>query len=163
MSTYTRSHTSTYTEARARYVMGKVKDDLYGLMNRSLITQKRVDTIYNSLLYLLNHEVLHFFELQFKKGNGHPIGGLRYEVNTSGTIYSDKESGAIDYWSLPDNTRVDLLVDLDQGAKNYQQVMDQLSQWGWGTGRSLEGKEEHLKNYSKDGYGLSQKIIGDWQ
>lgn len=162
MRTYTQSETSTYTGVRARYVMGKVKDNLYGLMNRSLITKKRVDSIYNDVLYLLDRQVLRFFELQFKKDNGETIGGIRYEVEASGAIYSDDKSGGINYWALPDNTQVGLLVDLDTEAKNYNQVMEQLAEWGWGTGSALSGEEKHLKNYSKDGYGLSQKIIGNW-
>lgn len=163
MNTYTRSQTSTYTQARVRYVMGKVKEDLYGLMNCSLLAMERVNSIYDSLVYLLDQKVLESFELQFKKGNGQALGGLRYELDGYGGIHSDEESGGIDYYALPKNLRVGLLVTLNKTAPNYKQVMEQLADWGWGTGSALTGEAKHLKNYSKDGYGLSQKIIGDWQ
>ena len=39
--TYTLSSTNTYTEARARYVMGKVYEDITSLMLTDLVTQER--------------------------------------------------------------------------------------------------------------------------
>ncbi|CAL2105532.1 bacHORMA_1 domain-containing protein [Tenacibaculum sp. 190524A02b] len=162
MSTYSRSQTTTYTEARARYVMGKVHEDLIGLMNRGLIDLERANGIKDSVLYLLNKEALLYFQLQFNEPDGTEIGGLHYELNSDGTIYSDEDSGNIDYWLLSKETKVNLLVNLDRSSSNIDEVDKQLEDWGWGKGNALEGTKELLKSYSKDGYGLTQSRIGQW-
>ena len=159
---YTRSEASSYSEARARYVMGKVYEDLLGLTHRGLITKERADQIRSDVLYLLNKQVLEYFQLQFKKPDGTEIGGLHYELKSDGQIYSDEDSGNINYWMLSSDTKVNLLVSLNRSASNIQEVDEQLEEWGWGTGKSLEGTRQALKSYSKDGYGLNQSKIGDW-
>lgn len=162
MSTYSRSQTSTYTEARARYVMGKVHEDLLGLMSRGLINLDRANSIKESVLYLLNKQALKYFQLQFKKPDGTEIGGLHYELKSDGTIHSDENSGNIDYWLLSSETKVNLLVCLNRDSPNIDEVDRQLEDWGWGDGSALEGTKEVLKSYSKDGYGLTQSKIGQW-
>ncbi|WP_422104481.1 hypothetical protein [Winogradskyella sp.] len=163
MSTsYTRSESSTYTEARARYVMNKVQEDLLGLMSRDLISLDRVKSIKSDVLYLLNKEALKYFQLQFKTPDGEEVGGLHYEVNANGQIYSDEDSGRINYWMLSSDIKVNLLVQLDRDSKNIAEVDRQLEDWGWGTGSALTGTREVLKSYSKDGYGVTQSKIGAW-
>ncbi|WP_452230021.1 HORMA-1 domain-containing protein [Lacinutrix sp. MEBiC02404] len=163
MSTsYTRSESSTYTEARARYVMGKVQEDLLGLMSRGLINLDRVNSIKKDVLYLLNKEALKYFQLQFKTPEGNEVGGLHYEVQSSGQIHSDEDSGRINYWLLSSDTKVNLLVQLNRSSENIDEVDKQLEEWGWGNGSALTGTREVLKSYSKDGYGLNQSKIGTW-
>lgn len=163
MSTsYTRSESSTYTESRARYVMGKVQEDLLGLMNRGLMRLDRVNSIKSDVLYLLNKEALKYFQLQFKTPDGKEVGGLHYEVHSNGQIYSDENSGRINYWLLSSDTRVNLLVQLDRDSKNIDEVDRQIENWGWGNGSALLGTREVLKSYSKDGYGVTQSKIGSW-
>lgn len=159
--TNTKSESTTYTEARAKYVMGKVYEDLLGLMNRGLITLERANKIREDVLYLLNKQVLKYFQLQFKTPEGSEIGGLHYEVK-DGNVYSNENSGSLNYWSLSSNTTVNLLVDLNYSASNISEVNKQLEEWGWGSGNPLTGTKESLKNYSKDNYGLSQSKIGTW-
>ncbi|WP_419211630.1 hypothetical protein ACNR9Q_12895 [Maribacter sp. X9] len=163
MSTsYTRSESTTYTAARARYVMGKVHEDLLGLMNRGLVSLDRVNSIKSDVLYLLDKQALKYFQLQFKTPEGEEIGGLHYEVKSSGQIYSDEDSGRINYWMLSSDTKVNLLVNLDRSSSNIDEVDRQLDDWGWGNGASLSGTKEVLKSYSKEGYGLTQSKIGTW-
>ncbi|SHG30805.1 HORMA-1 domain-containing protein [Flagellimonas flava] len=163
MSTsYTRSESTTYTAARARYVMGKVQEDLLGLMNRGLISLERVNSIKSDVLYLLDKQALKYFQLQFKTPGGKEIGGLHYEVKSNGQVYSDEDSGRINYWMLSSDTKVNLLVDLDRNSNNIDEVDRQLEDWGWGTGTALSGTKEVLKSYSKEGYGLTQSKIGTW-
>jgi hypothetical protein len=160
--TFTRSETNTYTEARARYVMGKVHEDLIGLTTRGLITIDRANGIKESVLYLLNKQALRYFQLQFKTSSGAEIGGLHYQLTSDGDVVADDSSGQIDYWMLANDTKVSLLVDIDQESSNIGDVNQQLEDWGWGTGGALSGTKQHLKSYSKDGYGLNQSKIGSW-
>jgi|GEM_PF-1844275 len=163
MSTsYTRSESTTYTAARARYVMGKVQEDLLGLMNRGLINLERVNSIKSDVLYLLDKQALKYFQLQFKTPEGKEIGGLHYDVKSNGQIFSDEDSGRINYWMLSSDTKVNLLVDLDRNSNYIDEVDRQLEDWGWGTGTALSGTKEVLKSYSKEGYGLTQSKIGTW-
>jgi hypothetical protein len=161
-NTFTRTETNTYTDARAYYVMGKVYENLIGLMSRGLITKTRVDNIRSDILYLLSKGALDFFELQFCKSNGSKLGGIHYKAISNGYIYSDEESGGFDFWSLPNETRVILFVNLDYNSKYIQEVEKQLEKWGWGTGKRLEGDTTYLKSYSKDGYGFKENKVGIW-
>jgi len=159
--TNTNSNSSTWSEARANHVMGKVYENLMGLKSRGLITIQRANQIREQILYLLSKQVLNFFELQFINSSGVKIGGLHYKVFPTGVI-SDEDSKDENYWRLSNDIRVCLLVDLDENSSNIKEVNNKLKEWGFGIGSPLEGVEEELRTYSKDGYGLKQIKIGDW-
>ena len=161
IGTTTRSVTDTYTETRARYIIGKVYEDLIGLMSAGLITKDRADQIRSDILYLLSKKVLKYFELQFTLF-GVEIGGLHYEVRGDSTIFMDDESGNIDFWGLSKSVYVGLLVQLDYSSPNINEVNRQLEAWGWGSGNALSGSHQYSKSYSKDGFGVKQSIIGKW-
>src|SRR5258708_6526223 len=102
--TTTRSVTDTYTEARARYVMGKVYDHLVSLYMRGIIAKDYADEIRRDILYLMDKKALTYFQLQFKKPGGVEIGGLHYEVRADSTISMDQDSTGLDFCGLPKNT-----------------------------------------------------------
>lgn len=156
------SQSSTYTEARARYVMGKVYEDLLGLMGRALIDINRANQIRNQVQYLLEKQALNYFQLQFKKPSGTEIGGLHYQLKSDGNIYADEKSGGLNYWNLPSDAKVTLLIDLDESSLYIDEVNRQLEAWGCGCGSSLSGTSDYLKSYSKEGYGFQQSKIGSW-
>ena len=160
IGTYTRSVVDSYTEAKARYVMGKVYEDLMGLMAAGLITKDRADQIRSDILYLLSKKVLKFFELQFTL-YGSELGGLHYEVKGDMTISLDDDSGGIDFWGLSKSVKVVLLVDLDYNSPNIEEVNRQLT-GNWGSGNGLSGSPQYSKSYSRDGFGVKQSIIGKW-
>ncbi len=160
--TTTRSVTDTYTEARARYVMGKVYDHLVSLYTRGLITKDYADSLRNDLLYLLGKRALTYFQLQFKTSSGGEFGGLHYEVRADSTLSVDDESGGLDFWGLPSNTSVSLLVNLNRSSAYITEVDRQLEAWGWGSGSSLHGTHAPSKTFSKDGFGLKESIVGTW-
>lgn len=160
--TNTNSQSSSYTEARANYVMGKAYENLIGLKKCGLITMERANTIRSQILYLMDKQVLEFFELQFIDPNDSEIGGLHYKVISGGYIISDDESEDQNYWRLSDSTRVRLLVSLNRKSSNIDEVDKQLEEWSFGTGQALKGVKEELKTYSKGGFGLKQSKIGDW-
>jgi len=158
----TNSASSAYTEARAKYVMEKVHEDLIGLSGRGIITLERANNIKEEVLYLLNKQVLIFFQLKFIDPKGNEIGGLHYKLFSKSYIASDQDSGDINYWCLSRDTHVQLFVSLDHKADNIDEVNKQLKKWSYGVGNPLEGAKEELKSYSKDGYGLKQIKIGKW-
>ncbi|WP_338877275.1 hypothetical protein WBJ53_32840 (plasmid) [Spirosoma sp. SC4-14] len=162
VGTYSQSDTNTYTESRANYVMGKVYEDTLNLYLAGLITKERADQIRRDLLYLMNKKALRYFQLQFFKPDGTEVGGLHYELKSDSSISGDAASGGLDFWGLPSNTRVTLLVDIDRSSSSIQEVDRQLNDWGWGTGQALTGAHEYLKSYSKEGYGVQQSIVGKW-
>lgn len=162
VETFTRSVTNTYTEARARYVMGKVYEDLVSLMLTGIITQERAERIRADILYLLSKDAVRFFELQFMKA-GTKIGGLRYVVKSDSSVSSDTESGSINFWTL-DSAQVAVLlfVELNYSSYHIAEVNRQIAAWGWGTGLALTQTAQQQNTYSKDGFGLQQLIIGKW-
>lgn len=160
--TYTNSVTETYTIARAKYVLGKVYEDLLALYQANIITKERCDKTRDDLLYLAEKKVMKYFQFQLKKADDTEVGGLHYEVNSSGAINIDDKTGGIDYWNLPTGTKFNLLVQLDNSSSNYDEVNQELERRGWGKGNSLSGTQQYLKTYSKDGYGYKQSKIGQW-
>ena len=159
--TYTRSVTDTYTEARARYVMGKVYDHLVNLYLRGIMTKTEADRMRSDILYLMDKRAITYFQLQFKTP-GYADKGLHYEVRGDSTISMDDESGGINFWSLSSNTSVNLLVRLNRSSPNIEEVDMQLEEWGWGTGSALSGTHTASKSFSKDGFGLKESTIGSW-
>lgn len=165
MSTYSNSYsqTNTYTEARARYIMDKIYEDTLNMWNAGLITKGQCDNWRTDLLYLLNEQILIKFEFQFRKPNGDEIGGLRQIVKSDGSISTDDDSGGNDFFNLPSNAKASLVTTLDRSAKNYADVKKELANRGWGfNGKSLTGSTSNHGSYSKDGYGVNIKKIGEW-
>jgi hypothetical protein len=161
IGTYTRSVSDTYTEARARYVMGKVYDHLVSLYLRGIITKAEADRMRGNILYLMDRRAITYFQLQFK-ALGYPDRGLHYEVRADSTIAMDYESGGINFWSLSSDTSVHLLVKLNRSSPHIAEVDRQLEEWGWGTGSALDGTYQESKSFSKDGFGLKESIVGTW-
>lgn len=159
--TSTRSATSTYTEARARYVLGKVYEDLLSMLARGLITKSRADKWREDLLYIASKQALKSFEIQFTRPNGKK-DGLRFILNDGGGIYADDDSGDVDYYDWPTGTQANLVVMLDESASRYQEVLNELhSNRGWGSdGVSLPGTSTEIGAYSSSGYGLTKNRIG---
>ena len=161
-TTSTNTITDTYSETRAKYVMGKVYEDFMGLMTRAIISKERADRMRRDLLYLLDKKVLKSFQLQFANRNGQKIGGIHYEVRSDSTIAIDDQSGGIDFWGLDDDTTVNLFIKKDPSSPNLAEVNRQLIAWGWGPGSALAGTSTYAKSYSNSGFGVKQSIIGTW-
>lgn len=161
-TTITRSSTNTYTESRANYVLGKVYEDTLAMYTAGILSKEKCDAWRSQLFYIINNKALKYFQFQFSKNDGTKIGGLHYVLIADGNISSNDKSGGIDYWNLPSEVSVYLLVDLDDDSPRIAEVREQLAKWGWGTGSALDGTKEFLKSYSKDGFGFKQSKIGQW-
>src|ERR1700722_14610096 len=155
-ATNTNTVTDTYSETRARYVMGKVYEDFMGLMTRAVISKEYADRMPRELLYLLDKRVLKSFQLQFTNSYGRKIGGIHYEVRSDSTIAIDDHSGGIDFWGLDDDTTVNLFIQKDLYSPNLAEVNRQLIAWGWGAGSALAGTPTYAKSYSNGGFGVKQ-------
>lgn len=162
VTTFTRSTTSTYTQSRANYVMGKVYEDTLNMMSAGIISKSTADSWRQSLLYLLSKQAVNYFEFQFYRSDRSEIGGIHYKIESNGNIYSDEDSGGLDFWGLPSGVYATLLVDLDYDSPKIEEVQRQLDEWGWGIGKSLSGSHQYLKSYSKEGYGFGQNKVGKW-
>lgn len=159
-TTYTQSQTHTYSEARANEVTGKIYEDLLNLMIRGLITKETADRIRQDLLFLQGLKALDYVEFQFRNTGGTIIGGLHYKLEAYDFIYSNDDSGGVNFWGLPSSTKVNFLFSLDRTSSKIGEADEYTKNWG--TGSKLEGTETHLKSYSKDGYGFNQSKIGSW-
>ena len=156
--THSRSGTTTYTEARARYVNDKVYDDTQAMAIRGLITNERAQNWRADILYILNKQAMDYFQFQFRFPDG-TKKALQYDLKADGSILADDDSGGINYWAIPSGTKVVLHVSLDVNSTNYHEVNQKLTDDGWGTGNSVTGNSNSSISYSKDGYGLKRNQI----
>jgi hypothetical protein len=155
-STYT--NTDTYTEARAKYVMGKVYEDFHHLIARGFASPTRQDILAwrDDLLFLMNEKALKKFQIIFEP----PFGSKeawQYELSSDNSVHSDNKSGGKDLYGYHINTRVSIVITSDQNNKVAQ---DYLVKRGWGGGGAfVTGTSTSLGGYSKEGYGFKNSII----
>jgi len=160
--TYTNSISNTYSEARGRYVLGKVYEVLMNLLMVDLITKSFADECRTELLYLMDKKALKSFEFQFRTPGGSEIGGLHYEVRADSSIVIDDDSGGVDFWGLNKTTKVSLNLTKDKNSPYIDEVNRQLTAWGYGPGSALTGSSTQIGSFSKGGFGVNQSKIGSW-
>ncbi|CCH57628.1 hypothetical protein BN8_p06824 (plasmid) [Fibrisoma limi BUZ 3] len=161
-STFTR--TSTYTESRARYILGKVYEDCLSMVFADLVSKAEAERWRNDLLFMLSKEALDSFEIQLVSPTGSRVGGYRYQLDDAGSIYSDDDSGGSDFYGLNPGTKANLFVTLRTTSTRYREVVNELiTNRGWGSnGVSLQGDSTYDRGYSSSGYGLNRNKIGSW-
>lgn len=159
---YTSSNTNTYTDSRARYVMGKVLDDFINMHNRGFegLKWKKLKKWIEDLTFVASKKALEKFEIQFIASSGQRKWAIIYHLIADGSIQIDDESGQIDYYAIPEDANIKLVISRDP---NNDQVSKYLEERGWTSGASfLELYETRQGSYSKNGYGLKRNIKGDW-
>lgn len=162
-STATVSRTSTYTEARVRYVMDKVFDDLVTIAVREFASIELLSAWSNDIRAVLNLQAAEFFEIQLTKPDGKSVA-IRYAVVDDGSIIEDEESGGQNLFALPNGTSVRIVIRLRDSATKREAALAYLKRRGWGTnGTVLQGESTGDRGYSKDGYGVRRQRIGNWQ
>ncbi len=164
MSTYsdtlTTSQTDAYTEARARYVMGKAYDDLLAAMSRGFsgVTKDRLNDWRDVLLYLMEKRALKWFQLQIILPDG-TEKAVMYELQINGSFLSDDRSGGINFFQFPQEATVKIVLKRNQN--NYAETSAYLAARGWTSGaKEITGSASASITYSKDNYGLTRKMIG---
>lgn len=156
----TNTHSNSYSESRARYVVGKIYDDFHAIFLRgfSNVKKENLEKWRDDVLFVMNKQVLEKFELQFTSGTRK--WGLVYEVSADGTIQIDSESGGTNFWALPVDSEFNIVLRHNQKS---QEVKDYLNERGWtSTGKFIDSEESGHGGFSKDGYGVYRKIKGEW-
>ncbi len=158
--TYSVSESSTYTEARARYVLGKAYDDIVGLACVGAISADTGKKWYEELKYILDLEALKKFEFKVTYGDRVPLA-WKYEVFSDGSISEDGESGGVDMSKIPSGASATVTVDLTNTAGTEQEALDYLRGQGWGTGAFLDVRYLQDRSYSKEGFGIRRSIFSE--
>jgi Bacterial HORMA domain family 1 len=160
--TFTKTHTSTFTDARLRAVMPEVGADFYALAGAGIITFNLAQRWTEELMFILQHEAANGFQVQLTSPNGQRIA-LDYRVSSDGSVRESGQAGGIDYYGLPEGTRAVLFVDLDQQVRSFDVVRTYIRQRGWGlNGQPVQGDPVRDRAYSKDGYGVVRGKVGIW-
>jgi hypothetical protein len=159
IQTYTSTRTDTFTEASARYVLGKIFDDFNGIMFRGFKTES--ETIKNwrdDAAFVMMHKDLNHFELQFTVGS--KKWAIRYEIDSSGYISRDEESGGIDFYCIPATAHVGIVMNR---KKNNATVNEYLKKRGWTSGGDFIAEDGISdRSYSRNGFGVNRKLQGEF-
>lgn len=160
---YTNSESDTYSESRARYVMGKIFDDFHAIAYRGFNyfekNPNKLQKWKDDMFYLMTNKALEKFQMQFfDDGNEWAV---EYVIKSDGTIHQDNNSGGIDYWEIPATASPNLVVTRDKSRKHINDYMDSR---GWTSGASyVEGDLIDDGAYSKNGYGATKGRKGAWK
>ncbi len=159
MNSKTSVITDTYTETRAKYVLKKIYDDFIAISTRGFDQFKNspnfLKELKEDLLFIMTNEDLKLFQLQFI--NGAEERAVEYEIKSDGTIYTDNDSGGVNYWDLPDSVEIRIVIK----RKGSAYVWEELQKRGWVSGATLiEGSATSIGAYSNGGYGATKKLIG---
>lgn len=162
-NSYTNSNSTTYTEARAKYVMGKIFDDFHAIGYRGFEFFKenpgKLTDWKEDLDFILSHNALRKFQLQFHAPGGR-AWAIEYVVHTDSSIQRDSDSGGVDFWEIPIDANINILVDRDP---DNQEVSDYLAERGWGTGGFfIGGPVSDGGAYSQEGFGVTKGRRGTW-
>jgi len=159
--TYTNTRTNTYTESRARYVLGKMRDDFIALKAREFpgLSTASIDKWWRDISYVMYAKALKKVELQFRLPEGKEWA-ITYSIVSDGNIYRDDKSGRNDFWNLPDGIQVSIVISRDHENIN---VSEYLEKQGWTSGGTyVQGNESDHGGYSKNEFGVNITRTGDW-
>lgn len=159
----TAARTSTFTEARVRYVMAKVLEDLMMVAVCQYASLEQVKTWCEDVTEVLLFEAAELFQIKFNRPDGEPAA-INYRISDDGSISEDRSSGGVNYFVHPSGTKASIVLRLRAGAKKRQAALDYLEQHGWTfNGTVLEDDGVSDGAYSSAGYGLTRNKIGKWQ
>lgn len=156
--TFTNSNTSTFTEARARYVLGKMKDDFIKVAYRgfSTITEARLMKWWDDIAFVANQKALIKCELQFTWDG--KSAAVIYEIIADGSIHVDAESATVNFYLIPAHATVGIVIRRDHSNATVSKYLEDN---GWtATGNFVEGTSINAGGYSRDGFGVNIKTIG---
>ena len=150
---YTKSETNTYTEARAKYVLGKLEQDFQSIHNRDFdhITWDTLKVWLEDVSFVVHQKALTRCQIKFEWPDS-PGAAVDYHMVTDGSIQIDGDASGLDFYRVPKHAKVRITIRRDP---NNQTVTDYLAQRGWGKGSFLEGEFTDQGGYSKDGYGAN--------
>lgn len=160
--TYTVARASTFSEARARDVMQNILGDFVLIANAGLVDHEMIQKWHQDIQYAVLERVVDTFQIQFTEPDG-TRRGLSYTVYDDGTIMQAAKAGGLDFRAFHPETKVSVLITYLEGAPNTDSVRVYLRSRGWSAGGSLiDGAETRDRAFSKNGYGVERKKVGDW-
>ncbi len=159
--TFTVSNTETYTVVNVKAVMQNTYEDILGFANRKLVDYSRIKLWIEDIVYLLNKRILRSFEIQLYDLNGVIFKSYRYDVNTYGFINSGSSSGGINYFEIPDGTKLGLFADIDFTHTKIEEVKEYLyEQRGWGnSGFAMQGNSSFERSHSSGSLELKRYVV----
>lgn len=159
-TTATRTIATTTTEARVRYVMGKVMANFQALVAADFLTPARADAWQADLIALQLIDALASFQIQFAAKSAAPYC-VNYDVSSDGSIQADAASGGLDMYGIPAGTPVTLCVRLR--TDKYAAGRALLEQRGWTfNGKLIDAADSELRSFSTGGYGITRSKRGTW-
>lgn len=161
-STITASRTNTFTEARVRYVMAKIHDDLIVMAACNLLTYERANKWQDDLSAVLLLEAVELFQIKLARPDGAPAA-VTYRLSDDGSLAEDSASGGINWYGQPKGTTANIVVRLRDGRKK-EAALAELERRGWSfNGSVLEDEGVRDRAYSVSGYGFTRNKIGKVQ
>lgn len=159
--TFTVSATITWTDARVRYVMDKVFEDLLSQMYAGLITRSTAEKWRDDFSYLLLNQAVERFQIQFRQPNGSEAG-VEYRVVEGGHVVIDERSGGLNYFGFPGGTVAAAVVSYRSDCPHLPQVQAEMARRGWGSGGQMLAGGTVDSTYSRGGCGVERSRVGDW-
>lgn len=157
--TTTSSYTDTFSESNAKYVLGKIYDDFNGVIFRGFTsrTKDKLKAWRDDVAYVMMKNALKSFEIQFSYNFRN--WAVCYTVNSKGEIVRDDDSGGLDFHSIHEDASINIVMYRDE---NNSEVTEYLRNQGWfGGGSYLTENSSVGKAYSKEGFGVTRKTLGD--
>ena len=157
-TTQAKSISDAFTEARARYVLGKIFDTFNNIIFRGFttITTDNLKQWRDDIQFIMEKNALVAFEIQFRTTEKKWV--VRYEV-VSGTVSRDDESGGIDFYNIPADASLSCVIERDH---NNEEVNNYVERRNFGkNGEFIAESAAIYKSHSKDGFGVNLKILGD--
>ena len=164
-STFTISaaRTSTFTEARVRYVMDKVLEDLVMIATCSFATVDQIKQWVEEVTTVLLLEAAELFQIKFARPDGQSAA-ITYNVSDDGSLSENGASGGVNYFAHPTGTKASIVIRLRASARKRQEAVDYLKGRGWTfNGSILEDTGTRDRAYSSSGYGVTRNLVGKWQ
>lgn len=152
-----------YTEARARYVMGKIFDDFHVIAYRGFdyleANPEWLLKVYGDLFYLMSNHVLTSFQVKLTSNSGE-LWAVEFVIKPDGSLLYDTNSGRIDFWEIPANATINFPTKWTHGNG---QIDNEMIKRGW-TSKSASVTDYAINDatYSNHGFAATRGKRGAW-
>lgn len=160
-TTKTRTETSTCTTSCVEAVLDLFLGDVAGFIARGLVTQQRALEWQRDLTDVLLLEAVERFQIKITLPGGRQIA-LDYEVSDDGSIASADGCGGFSSHWIPANATTSLVVHWRLQAPARADAWKLLQGRGWGVGSLVTATASVDRVFTKDGYGLYRRTLGEW-
>lgn len=158
--TQTLTGTRTITDANIREVFNKIEDDFWAIRTRGFtsIDFAWLEKTFEDILYVALKRELEVAELQFTADGEKWV--VRYEIDETGSIQRDQDSGGIRFRSVPAHAAMNTVI---RRHKKTKETNDYLSKRGWGSNGTFYGEDgDEDRVFSSESYGATRKLTGRW-